>query len=213
MQRVEQSLSQLAGLRNWALWKSVSWGLLSESIPKLNGYSGHITRVFTRSKKTITLVHSSLLPAFFLSSGNQLSCSISSSQSHQTMGGGEETPCCIGKGLQQVHLVPSLEFSLNLWFLVVYAIFLCLLSCISPVFILYNLCTFCTINPAIVTKLLAWLRSRMMVKVKEQLTATPQVCSPRQCSPNVNFMELSCPAAHLSMMPHSKETHLITKKN
>ena len=100
MQRAEQSLSQLAGLRNWALWKSVAWGLLSASIPKLNGYSGHTTGVFTHGKKTITLVHSSLLPAFFLGiSCSRISWELAVLFLHPNLISlwGEETPCCIGK--------------------------------------------------------------------------------------------------------------------
>lgn len=72
------------------------------------------------------------------------------------------------------------------------------LSSLSPIYLLYSWCTFWTINSTAMMKMLSWPRSRVMIKIKAELTATLKVHDPRRYSPDVTFMALSCLRAHLS---------------
>lgn len=181
--------------------KSGSWGLLSGPLPSSwmgTLASTHLERSYTQQETWISCV---LFSASYFScpSGNQLS-SISSSQSYQTMvgrGGRKRLMLHRVKSPHQLHLVPSLEFSLplNLWFLVACHFPASAILYISSLYFIILVCFCGTINPAIVMKLLAWLRFRMMVKVKEPLTAAPQICNPRQCSPKCKFYEAELPCS------------------
>lgn len=80
---------------------------------------------------------------------------------------------------------------------------LCLLSTLPPVSILYDLCAFCTTNPAIMMKMLAYIQI---------YNAASQAYNPRQYSSSSTFIKLRCLDAQFSMISHSKETQVIAKK-